>query len=104
MSVLGWSGSDLRKIFSGDGVLLDNYVFKLHHQLNFFFVLFGAVFITSLNYLNDDSIICTGGGADQYASQYCWLHGSAHLPKTLGKQNCVDHQEETDPRHTHYYL
>ena len=108
MSVLGWSGSDLRKIFSGDGVLLDNYLFKLHHQLNFFLVFFGAVFITGMNYLNDDSIICTGDGADKYASQYCWLHGSGHLPKNLAdhmpQRNCVADQEETDDRHTHYYL
>ena len=71
MSVLGWKGSDLKKIFSGDGVLLDNYLFKLHHQLNFFFVLFGVVFITSMNYLKDDSIICTGKDVDKYAQQYC---------------------------------
>ena len=107
MSVLGWSASDLKKYFTGDGVLHDNYLFKLHHQLNFFLVLFGAVFISGMNYLKDDSIICTGG-ADKYASQYCWLHGSGHLPKNLAaansEHNCVMDQEDGDKRQTHYYL
>ena len=108
MSVLGWSGSDLKKIFTGDGVLLDNYIFKLHHQLNFFFVLFGAVFISGMNYLKDDSIICTSE-ADKYSQQYCWLHGSGHLPGQLAEKinehNCVADQEGAkDRRHTQYYL
>ena len=110
MSVLGWSGSDLRKIFSGDGVLLDNYVFKLHHQLNFFVVLFGALFVTGMNYLKNDAIICIAENKD-YAQQYCWLHGSGHLSGKLAaansKEKCIAEQNETeedDSRHTHYYL
>ena len=111
MSVLGWSGSEIRNIFSGDEVLLDNYLFKLHHQLNFFFVLFGAVFATGMNYLKDDSIICANLDSDDYRVRYCWLHGSGHIPESLEdpslKMKCVADQSEENienSRHTHYYL
>ena len=109
MAVLGLSGSQIKKYFASDGVLLDNLLFKLHHQLNFFLVLLGVLFISSMNYLKGDSITCIG--EDDYEARFCWLHGSGHLSGDLAtatyKENCIADQEETeqeDSRHTHYYL
>ena len=111
MSALGLSGREIRNYFSADPVLLDNFIFKLHHQLNFFLVLLGMLFASSMNYLKGDSIICKGHEADDYVAQYCWLHGSGHLSGKLAaansKEKCIAEQNETeedDSRHTHYYL
>jgi len=116
MSLLGWSGDEIRKIFHGDGLLLDNYLFKIHHQLNFFVVLFGALFVTGMNYLKDDAIICIGAKDKDFAQQSCWLHGAGHVPDTLAKElemgDCYMHEEAkddktsdaTDENLTHYYL
>jgi len=90
-----------------DAILIDNPIFKLHHQVNFFLVLFGAVFIYGMNYLDENAIICFDGG--EFAKQYCWLHGSAHIPEGLRDDSVkcqADQVDNSDPneRHTHYYL
>ncbi len=54
-------GKKIRELFKRDAVLLDNFLFKLHHQANFFFVFFGVVFLFGMNYLNGKSIVCLGG-------------------------------------------
>ena len=46
------------KNFRFDAVLIDNPIFKLHHQGNFFLVLFGVVFTYGINYLDKNAIIC----------------------------------------------
>lgn len=108
MSLLGWSGEEIRKIFHGDGLLLDNYLFKIHHQLNFFVVLFGALFVTGMNYLKNDAIICIADKAQDFAQQYCWLHGAGHVPNDLlnrlSKGACYSDEEAKDENYTHYYL
>ena len=43
-------GKKLKELFRGDTVLHDNFLFKLHHQANFFVVLFGVAFIFGMNY------------------------------------------------------
>jgi len=97
----------IQKLFKRDEVVHDNAVFRLHHQVNFFFVLVGVLFIFGENYLNGKSIVCKGGNS--YVHQYCWLHGSGYLPDDLSKavSGCVANQDdldEDDKRHTHYYL
>jgi len=102
-------GRDLKKLFRRDSVLHDNFLFKLHHQANFFFVLFGAVFLFGMNYLNGNAITCLGG--NDYITQYCWLHGSSKIKGKIfqGKADydpitsCVADEAKSD-RHTHYYL
>jgi len=97
------------KHFRLDTVLIDNPIFKLHHQVNFFLVFFGAVFIYGTNYLDKDAIVCLNGG--DFARQYCWLHGSGHIPDDLSKKisgekcrtNQIDANEDPE-RITHYYL
>ena len=103
-----FGGLELKKLFKRDEVLHDNWLFKLHHQVNFFVILVGAVFIFGENYLNGKAIVCRGG--DDYSNQYCWLHGTGHLHKDLAKDItglcAMDQGEvtEKDDRQTHYYL
>ena len=97
----------LKKLFHRDSVLHDNFLFKLHHQVNFFVVLFGVLFVTGNNYLNGNSIVCLGG--QDYHKQYCWIHGSGHVPNELAAQaKCSPDQGQVsdvgNDRHTHYYL
>ena len=57
------------KHFRLDTVLIDNPIFKLHHQVNFFLVFFGAVFIYGTNYLDKDAIVCLNGGVRALVSK-----------------------------------
>jgi len=101
---------DLRKVFKRDPVLHDNLLFKLHHQANFTLVLFGVAFVFGMNYLNGNAIVCTGKEVQDYHKQFCWLHGSGHIPPSLAGQMNIkcqaDQNDNSDPneRHTHYYL
>jgi len=98
-------GKSLKDLFKRDSVRHDDVLFRLHHQINFFVVFFGVVFLTGMNYLNGNSIICLGG--NDYITQYCWLHGSGIIPDKLRRQaevKCMADQAETKSNHTHYYL
>jgi len=103
-----FGGVQLRKIFKTDDVHHDNILFKLHHQVNFFVILVGVLFIFGENYLNGKAIVCKG--ADEYENQYCWLHGTGHLSKELEEDItglCSMDQSEATKDHdrsTHYYL
>jgi len=98
----------LKELFAKDSVRLDNTLFKLHHQANFFVILVGVLFIFGENYLNGKAIVCKGG--DDYSNQYCWLHGTGHLHADLAKDItglcAMDQGEVTEKndRQTHYYL
>jgi len=106
MDVFG--GVDLKKLFKKDEVYHDNFLFKLHHQVNFFVILVGVLFIFGENYLNGKAIVCRGG--DDYSNQYCWLHGTGHIHPDLAQDItglCAMDQEEAtekNDRQTHYYL
>ena len=104
----------IKTIFKSDSISHDNKLFKLHHQVNYFFVLIGIVFIFGQNYLGNP-INCYQE-RDAYVLQYCWYHGSGHLPATLSKNvsGCFADQsifpsdageyEPRDKRHTRYYI
>ena len=105
-----FGGVELKKLFKTDEVHHDNILFKLHHQVNFFVILVGVVFIFGENYLNGKAIVCKG--ADEYENQYCWLHGTGHISKKLQEDNeisglCSMDQTEVTKDHdrtTHYYI
>jgi len=97
------------KLFRLDAVLIDNPIFKLHHQGNFFLVLFGVVFTYGINYLDKNAIICDDKDLPEFTHQYCWLHGSGHIPSDLHGPDLkcqADQVKNGTPneRHTHYYL
>jgi len=105
-----FGGVPLKKLFKTDDVHHDNLLFKLHHQVNFFVILVGVLFIFGENYLNGKAIVCKD--TDGYDDQYCWLHGTGHISKALEKAmdrpvSCTMDQTEVtkdDDRETHYYL
>ena len=79
----------LKELFRSEDVTRDNFLFRLHHQANFFVILFGVAFIFGENYLGS-SIECKDG--DSYTNKYCWLHGASHLPgnnETLTVKLCI---------------
>ena len=99
---------NLLKWFKDDEVTIDNPLFKLHHQVSTFVIMFGFLFIFLENHLDGKAIICQGG--DQYARSYCWIHGTAYVRSHLqGKATgCfVDQskiESEKDAPVTAYYL
>jgi len=105
-----FGGVQLKKLFKKDDVHHDNLLFKLHHQVNFFVILVGVLFIFGENYLNGKAIVCLN--TVEYDNQYCWLHGTGHISKALEKAmdrpvSCTMDQAEVtkdDDRETHYYL
>jgi len=80
-----FGGVPLKKLFKTDDVHHDNLLFKLHHQVNFFVILVGVLFIFGENYLNGKAIVCKDKDTDGYDDQYCWLHGTGHISKALEK-------------------
>jgi len=100
--------SNLLKWFKGDDLVIDNALFKLHHQASTFIIMFGLLFIFLENHLDGRAIVCQGG--DQYARSYCWIHGTAYIREHLqGKATgCfVDQsriESEEDAPVTAYYL
>eukprot|EP00092_Neocalanus_flemingeri_P034432 GFUD01037441.1.p1 GENE.GFUD01037441.1~~GFUD01037441.1.p1 ORF type:complete len:362 (+),score=67.14 GFUD01037441.1:187-1272(+) len=95
-------GLQLKKLFRRDEVHHDNWLFKLHHQVNFFVILVGFLFIFGENYLNGKAIVCVTEQA--YANQYCWLHGTGHLNENFRKDYAKCSMNNEDDRETHYYL
>jgi len=100
--------SNLMKWFKGDDLIIDNYLFRIHHQASTFVIMFGLLFIFLENHLDGRAIVCQGG--DQYARSYCWIHGTAYVrPHLQGKATgCfVDQSKLSTPEDapvTAYYL
>ena len=69
--------SNLLKWFKPDDLVIDNALFKLHHQASTFIIMFGLLFIFLENHLDGRAIVCQGG--DQYARSYCWIHGTGYV-------------------------
>ena len=104
-------GTQVKKLFKPGEILIGNLVFALHHQWSFVIVIVGLIFSTSNNYLNKDAMICHGGS--KYVNNFCFLHGSAHVPKVLQEElssssSCVREDEggedQDNIRTTHYYI
>jgi len=107
LSVVDGFQSQIKKLFQGDSVLLDNFIFQLHHQYNFIVILIGILFIACENYLIDNAITCVSG--NEYVNNFCFLHGAAHIPEELNKylspegSRCVV-ERSSDSRSTNYYI
>merc|ERR1712137_938872 len=80
-------------LFKSDSVKHDNSLFRLHHQVNYFVVLVGVLFIFGTNHFG--SPIKCYNTDDSYVEQYCWFHGSGHLLADLSKKvsGCVAKQK-----------
>jgi len=103
----------LQKLVKRDELIIDNLIFRLHHQVTFLLLLVGVVFIVGENYLDVKAIVCSDG--DDYSNKFCWLHGttyvSAELMKALAKTggrhfDCTGAEEGRTPnqRLSAYYI
>jgi len=92
-SIVDGLGSQVKKLFTPSEVKIGNFLFTLHHQWTFVIILVGLVFASSNNYLNKEAMICKGG--DSFTNNYCFLHGSAHVAKTLAKETNGSHGTRT---------
>ncbi|XP_023330142.1 innexin inx3 isoform X2 [Eurytemora carolleeae] len=79
-----WSDLNFKKLFKRDEIIMDDFVFRLHHQINFFVLGLGVLFIFAENYLDGRAIVCRG--ADEYANKFCWLHGTGYIGADLENQ------------------
>lgn len=71
----------LIKWFKTEELVIDNDLFRLHHQISTFFLTFGLIVSYIENHFDGKAITCNG--ADAYAKAYCWLHGTGYLPSHL---------------------
>lgn len=67
--------------FKRDELIVDNLLFRLHHQVTTAILMFGLLFIFFENHLDGRAINCRGG--DRYAASYCWIHGSGYVKDHL---------------------
>jgi len=104
-------GTQVKKLFNPSEVRIGNLVFDLHQQWSFVIIIIGLIFSSSNNYLNKDAMICHGGSS--YINNFCFLHGSSHVPKALQSElssstSCVREDEGDEDqdkiRTTHYYI
>jgi len=101
----------VKKLFKPSDVRISNFVFTLHQQWTFVIIFIGILFSMGNNYLNKDAIICHGGS--DYINNFCYLHGSSHVPQTLqaelsSSSSCIREDEggedQDKVRTTHYYI
>lgn len=97
------------KWFSGEELIIDNFLFRVHHRFTTAVLMFGLMFVFLENHLDGRAINCQG--ADNYARSYCWIHGTGYLKSHLQGEatGCfVDQKAMTDDewnsRVTAYYL
>jgi len=104
-------GTQVKKLFNPSEILIGNFVFTLHQQWSFVIIIVGLIFATGNNYLNKDAMICHGGS--KYINNFCFLHGSAHVPRELqgelsSSPSCIREDEggedQDNIRTTHYYI
>ena len=95
--VLAGSIKEVKDLISKkDEVKIDNYLFKLHHQVsppplssntsdlfhlqtNFIILLIGLAFTFAENYIDGDVIECAGDGVTAYTKKFCFLHGTGYI-------------------------
>ena len=104
---------DIVKYFSFDDVNVDNWVFKLFYKGAFIILLMGSMVGITSQYFGEP-INCDFKGIDNdMASDYCWIHGSPHMPANyLEHTNCAvdqdkftskEGEEDAPPYDTSYY-
>jgi len=97
------------KWFSGEELIIDNFLFRVHHRFTTAVLMFGLMFVFLENHLDGRAINCQG--ADNYARSYCWIHGTGYLKQHLQGEatGCfVDQssipENQWEARVTAYYL
>jgi len=90
---------DVVKYFSFDDVNVDNWVFKLFYKGAFIILLVGSMVGITSQYFGEP-INCDFKGIDsEMASDYCWIHGSPHMPaKYYEHTKCAVDKDRTTPK------
>merc|ERR1712038_1668167 len=79
-----------------DDVVIDNLLFRVHHQLSFFVLMVGLAFIFVENHFDGKAIQCTG--LDDFKTKHCWLHGTGRIEsKYFSVSKCAVFQDKEDP-------
>jgi len=88
-----------------DDVVIDNLLFRVHHQLSFFVLMVGLSFIFVENHFDGKAIQCTKG-ADDFITKHCWLHGTGPIESDDVKvsQCSVYQDDENEDLKFNYYL
>ena len=85
------------KYFSLEAVDIDNWSFKLFSKVTVGIFVASAMFSAASSY-SGKAISCKGG--EEYAEQFCWLHGTRKYP-----DECPGGSESDEENHnTEYYL
>jgi len=96
------------KYFSLDALDKDNWAFKLFSKITVGLFMGSAALSLASSY-SGDAIVCNDGKRDDYTEQFCWLHGSRHLPNNevsaeiQGKPCYADTTNDPTPS-TEYYI
>jgi len=78
-----------------DNVVIDNLLFRVHHQLSFFVLMVGLTFIFVENYFDGKAIQCTD--ADDFKTKHCWLHGTGRIKSDdFDVSQCSVFQDDED--------
>ena len=104
---------DIAKYFSFDDVNVDNWIFKLFYKGTFIILIVGSMVGITTQYFGEP-INCDFKGIDsEMASDYCWIHGSPHMPEKYQKHTkCIvdkerttrdENDEDKPPYDTSYY-
>merc|ERR1711994_68831 len=84
-----------------DNVVIDNLLFRVHHQLSFFVLMVGLTFIFVENYFDGKAIQCKD--ADDFMTKHCWLHGTGRIKsKDFSVSQCSVFQDDEDVKFTYY--
>jgi hypothetical protein len=103
----------VKKLFNPSKIQTGNFIFTLHQQWTFVFIIVGLIFASTNNYLNKDAIVCVGENDKPYQREFCFLHGGGHIPKDLqgtisSKTQCAsmgeDKVKKGEDRTTSYYI
>merc|ERR1712165_337182 len=90
-----------------DDVVIDNLLFRVHHQLSFFVLMVGLAFIFVENHFDGKAIQCTKGADDHdFITKHCWLHGTGPIKSDDVKvsQCSVYQDDENKDLKFNYYL
>ena len=81
--------SDLVSYFTIDDINIDDWTFKLYYKASTILCLLGASVGVAQSYFGKP-ISCHFSGVDQELAQdYCWMHGSAHIPTQYQVNSCT---------------
>jgi len=101
MSALPVVGNLQKWFTKKDNVIIDNPLFRVHHQLSFFVLMVGLAFIFIENNFDGKAIECAD--ATPFQTKHCWLHGTGPVKsEDHSVTQCSVFQDNGDVKFTYY--